>query len=416
MSLDSLLRATGKNLLPNPNVHAYNYSSDYKKYNNTDEIFLTAGTYSISVSANCPTLQFWNVTTKQQYTVNEAVSAYSTNTYYKIYDGFALGRASDAVRQMWFTLKINTLITLNSGNTNGTSQECQIEKGSTATTYEPYEYLGPKTIKMGGNSKNLIQYPYIFSTKTKYGVTFTVQPDGGIKVEGTVNDSEVPQDFFLEYLYTPTMSTLNIKTNTTYTFSGFKSGNGVSLIYNNLNSAEGEISTVGQSFTFNSGTTKSPLVAIKVIKGVAINALLYPQLEEGSVATDYELNTGSKEVLKVSYNSKNLFNKSLPIADINVTATAVRQGYKIPVNAGVYTVSGGSNVTFCKTLIGDTYGTYHSLENAITLTLNTKGYILIYSVGSEPITATVDTLQLELGNKKTDYVPYFNTTVWTKKA
>lgn len=275
MSLDSLLRATGKNLLPNPNVHAYNYSSDYKKYNNTDEIFLTAGTYSISVSANCPTLQFWNVTTKQQYTVNEVVSAYSTNTYYKIYEGYALGRASDAVRQMWFTLKINSLITLNSGYSEATSQECQIEKGSTATTYEPYEYLGPKTINLGSGSSG-------------------------------------------------------------------------------------------------------------------------------------------KEVLKVSYNSRNLFNKSLPIVDINVTATAVRQGYRIPVNAGTYTVSGGSNVTFCKTLIGDTYGTYHSLENAVTLTLNTKGYILIYSVGLEPITAVVDILQLELGDKKTDYVPYFNAAIWTK--
>lgn len=32
---------------------------------------------------------------------------------------------------------------------------------------------------------------------------------------------------------------------------------------------------------------------------------------------------------------------------------------------------------------------------------------------------TVDTVvypQLEMGNKATDYVPYFNTTVWTKKA
>lgn len=432
MSLDSLLRATGKNLLPNPNVHAYNYSSDYKKYNNTDEIFLTAGTYSISVSANCPTLQFWNVTTKQQYTVNEAVSAYSTNTYYKIYDGFALGRASDAVRQMWFTLKINTLITLNSGNTNGTSQECQIEKGSTATTYEPYEYLGPKIIKMGGNSKNLIQYPYIFSTKTKYGVTFTVQSDGGIKVEGTVNDSEVPQDFFLEYLYTPTMSTLNIKTNTTYTFSGFKSGNGVSLIYNNLNSAEGEISTVGQSFTFNSGTTKSPLVAIKVIKGVAINALLYPQLEEGSVATDYELNTGSKEVLKVSYNSKNLFDKTNYSVQPNnnairfdISKLKIGEQYTISSNLPLYWIkisnsSDGWSSVQQTSSTGIYNYTFIMQRNPNIPASVTTQYLFLGIENGKMITdinAIVDyNIQLELGDKVTDYVPYFNTTVWTKKA
>lgn len=129
----------GKNLLPNPNVHAYNYSTDYKKYNSTDEISLAAGTYSISASANCPTLQFWNKETKQPYTVAEAVSAYSTNTYYKVYDGRALGRSTDSVRNMWFTLKIDALITLNSGYSEATSQECQIELGSTATKYEPYQ-------------------------------------------------------------------------------------------------------------------------------------------------------------------------------------------------------------------------------------------------------------------------------------
>lgn len=402
MSLDSILRATGKNLLPNPNVHTYNYSLDYKKYNNTDEIFLTAGTYSVSVSANCPTLQFWNVTTKQQYTVDEAVSAYSTNTYYKVYEGYAVGRASNAVRQMWFTLKINALVTLNSGNTNGTSQECQIEKGSTATSYEPYEYLGPKTIKMSSNSKNLIPYPYATTSKTISGVTFTVQEDGGIKVEGTPNN---PVSMF--YISTPANTISALKIGNTYTLSGYRSGSGATLFYENTE--------VSDSYTFTCDT-QNPLIGIKVVQGTTADALFYPQLEEGSVATNYELNTGSKEVLKVNYNSKNFFNKSLPIADINVTATAVRQGYKIPVNAGVYTVSGGSNVTFCKTLIGDTYGTYHSLENAVTLTLNTKGYILIYSVGSDPIIAVVDNLQLELGNKKTDYVPYFNTVVWTKKA
>lgn len=305
MSLDSILRATGKNLLPNPNVHTYNYSSDYKKYNNTDEIFLTAGTYSVSVSANCPTLQFWNVTTKQQYTVDEAVSAYSTNTYYKIYEGYALGRASDAVRQMWFTLKINALITLNSANTNATSQECQIEKGSTATTYEPYEYLGPKTIKMG-----------------------------------------------------------------------------------------------------------------------------------------------DKEVLKVSYNSRNFFNvntlassvgitKSITNNTITFTSTAVngRYVYKIPTQIGKqYTVSvkslasvptSGQSATGSDIFLGSTanpdtgdYGSITSTALTKTFTATTKFlYIKQYvcyganQVGGQKI---IEELQVELGNKKTDYVPYFNTVVWTQ--
>lgn len=131
--------ACGKNLLENPNVHAYNYSADFKKYNSADEIFLPAGTYSISASKNMPTLQFWNKETKAYYTVDEVVSAYSTNTYYKVYDGRALGRASDAVTQMYFTLKKEALITLNSGVSTGTTVQCQLELGSTVTTYEPYQ-------------------------------------------------------------------------------------------------------------------------------------------------------------------------------------------------------------------------------------------------------------------------------------
>lgn len=132
------LKKCKKNLLENPNIHAYNYSTDYKKYNSADEILLPAGTYSISASKNMPVLQFWNKETKAYYTVDEVVSAYSANTYYKLYDGRGLGRASDAVDRMYFTLKKEALITLNSGKPEETSAQCQIEFGSTATDYETY--------------------------------------------------------------------------------------------------------------------------------------------------------------------------------------------------------------------------------------------------------------------------------------
>lgn len=423
MSLDSILRATGKNLLPNPNVHAYNYSLDYKKYNNTDEIFLTAGTYSVSVSANCPTLQFWNVTTKQQYTVDEAVSAYSTNTYYKVYEGYALSRASDAVRQMWFTLKINALITLNSANTSATSQECQIEKGSTATTYEPYEYLGPKTIKMSSNSKNLIPYPYATASKTISGVTFTVQEDGGIKVEGTPNN---PVSMF--YVSTPANTISALKIGNTYTLSGYRSGSGATLFYNNTE--------VSDSYTFTCDA-QNPLIGIKVVQGTTADALFYPQLEEGSVATEYELNTGSKEVLKVSYNSRNLlpypyFHSSMPNhfgiaytvnSDGTITANGTATGrseFVLSANktnwmSGNYVLSGcpsgGSKDTYFLQTINGFSDTGSGLK--VNNTAELKRISIIIKQGT-----TVNNLvfkpQLELGNKKTDYVPYFNTVVWTK--
>lgn len=300
MSLDSILRATGKNLLPNPNVHAYNYSSDYKKYNNTDEIFLAAGTYSVSVSANCPTLQFWNVTTKQQYTVDEAVSAYSTNTYYKVYEGYALGRASDAVRQMWFTLKINALITLNSANTSATSQECQIEKGSTATTYEPYEYLGPKTINLGSGS----------SSKEVLKVSYN------------------SKNFF-----------------------------NINNIYNPLNTDTYEISNNALKVYRNRSYIVGVIYHISLPVGTQYT--LYYDIEYGGTATGV-YNCADDKIFQGRLNH------------VNYTGTIGDTGYlKLE-----FSRIGGNN--------------------------DKLGWV------------TYSNIQLELGNKKTEYVPYFNTVVWTQ--
>lgn len=442
MSLDSILRATGKNLLPNPNVHAYNYSSDYKKYNNTDEIFLTAGTYSVSVSANCPTLQFWNVTTKQQYTVDEAVSAYSTNTYYKIYDGFALGKASDAVRQMWFTLKINALITLNSGNTNGTSQECQIEKGSTATAYEPYEYLGPKTIKIPSNGENLTPYPYADNDKTENGITFVTGNYSGIRMNGTVS-SDLPIGFTI-------VDNLDL-TAGDYTFS---SGYNGTVIPNDvivqLNYLEGTIpkgvvtlsgSKLQETFSIDDTLAQKKFRAVIALNTEMSNSfsvndlLLCPTL----------VKSGSKEVLKVSYNSRNLIPYpyfSNTITNNGVTYTVNANGsIKVSGTASVdnnsiffirsntlpltlkkgeqYTLSGhieGSGVTFSM------QDSSFKQTISVTNTTTSKSFTTLYSNYYMWLVVlkgtTVDTVvypQLELGNKATDYVPYFNTVVWEKQ-
>lgn len=445
MSLDSILRATGKNLLPNPNVHAYNYSSDYKKYNNTDEIFLAAGTYSVSVNANCPTLQFWNVTTKQQYTVDEAVSAYSTNTYYKVYEGYALSRASDAVRQMWFTLKINALITLNSANTSATSQECQIEKGSTATTYEPYEYLGPKTIKIPSNGENLTPYPYADNDKTENGITFVTGYYSGIRMNGTVS-SDLPIGFTI-------VDNLDLTVGD-YTFSSGYNGTVMpNDVVVQLNYLEGTIpkgvATLSGSKLQETFSIDNTLAQKKFRATIVLNAGMSSSFSINDLLLCPTLiKSGSKEVLKVSYNSRNFFNvntlassvgitKSITNNTITFTSTAVngRYVYKIPTEIGKqYTVSvkslvsvpasgqsaTGSDIFLSSTAHPDTldYGSITSTALTKTFTATTKFlYIKQYvcyganQVGGQKI---IEELQVELGNKKTEYVPYFNTVVWTQ--
>ena len=282
------VKVSGKNLLPNPNVHAYNYSLDYKKYNNTDEIFLTAGTYSLSASANCPTLQFWNKETKQPYTVDEAVSAYSTNTYYKVYDGRALGRTADSVRNMWFTLKIDALITLNSGYSEATSQECQIEEGSVATSYTPYISVTTVTVTRCGKNlttpqqvykgaaayseeifenKNCVRFsssttiknsPVAFKPNTQYTVSFDVKTV--LRSGQTTSGADVVFCFFYN---DGTSSTIgNIHTVTGWTHKTLTSISGKSIISVGISSAE------YRSYSY-----------------VDINSF---QLEESSTATAYE--------------------------------------------------------------------------------------------------------------------------------
>lgn len=455
MSLDSILRATGKNLFDINSVTGFVNSSgntmsennmkiqngsiisNYGLYGQScmtkEYVYLPVGTYTISadvlidnananpvyiglyeldkkINLNKPTTIPLNQTTRVSATVNVV----KNGNYHILTQGG--GKASQYT------------------NLNAVFSNIQLEEGSTATTYEPYEYLGPKTIKMSSNSKNLIQYPYNTTSSTISGVTFTVQEDGGIKVEGTPNK---PVSMF--YISTPANTISALKIGNTYTLSGYRSGNGATLFYKNTE--------VSDSYTFTCDA-QNPLIGIKVIQGTTADALFYPQLEEGSVATDYELNTGSKEVLKVSYNSRNLLDintlasfagitKSITNNTITFTSTAVngRYVYKIPTEIGKqYTVSvkslvsvpaSGQSATGSDIFLGSTanldtgdYGSITSTSLTKTFTATTKFlYIKQYvcyganQVGGQKI---IEELQVELGNKKTDYVPYFNTTVWTK--
>jgi hypothetical protein len=63
----------------------------------------------------------------------------------------------------------------------------QLEEGSTATTYEPYQ---GQTYPIDLKSKNLLPFPYTQSTITHNGVTFTVNNDGSILVNGTASADE----------------------------------------------------------------------------------------------------------------------------------------------------------------------------------------------------------------------------------
>lgn len=176
------------------------------------------------------------------------------------------------------------------------------------------------------------------------------------------------------------------------------------------------------------------------------------QIEEGSTATTYEpyeylgpkiINLGSgsssKEVLKVSYNSKNFFNINNIYNPLNTDTYEIsNNALKVYRNRSyivgvIYHISlpVGTQYTLYYDIEygGTATGVYNCADDKIfqgrlnhvnyTGTIGDTGYLkLEFSrIGGNNDKlgwVTYSNIQLELGNKKTEYVPYFNTVVWTK--
>lgn len=169
------------------------------------------------------------------------------------------------------------------------------------------------------------------------------------------------------------------------------------------------------------------------------------QIEKGSTATTYEpyeylgpktINLGSgssgKEVLKVSYNSRNLFDKTNYSVQSNnnavrfdISKLKIGEQYTISSNLPLYWIkisnsSDGWNSVQQTSSTGIYNYTFIMQRNPNIPASVTTQYLFLGIENGKMITdinAIVDyNIQVELGDKVTDYVPYFNTTVWTKKA
>lgn len=439
MSLDSILRATGKNLFDKSTLIAGTNVVELTQTTNGftfktsatsttmlvgSNIYLPAGTYYCSGTVTCSDTNYkggWAVYDKgnEKFIIN----ASSRGT---INDKFTI--AESKTYQLNFYAPYNGPIGITM-----TFENIQLEKGSTATTYEPYEYLGPKTIIIPSNSKNLIKYPYTETTKTQKGITFTDNGDGTITVNGTSTG-----------LATFTLGSVSLDNTKSYFLYGKNTSSNLLL---RIQIGQVWRAEEGNGLAISQVGGKNFSITLSALKGFTFNnVIIYPQLEEGSVATDYKVNTGDKEVLKVKYNSKNL----IPYPYFSNTITNNGVTYTVNANGSIkvsgtasadnnsiffirsntlpltlkqgeqYTLSGhieGSGVTF--SMQDSSFKQIISVNNTAT----SKSFTTLYSNYYMWIVVlkgtTVDTVvypQLEMGNKTTDYVPYFNTTVWTKKA
>ena len=180
---------------------------------------------------------------------------------------------------------ITAIVLWNAANeSEKTYSNFQLELGSTATAYTPYiSDLTSVTVTRSG--KNLIPYPYFKTTQTISGVTFTVNSDGSITVNGTAAANAV---FELE----SDLTTFALPVGN-YFLSGCPSGGSVTSYF--MVAANG----AGISYDkflrdFGNGITapsngENWKISIRIMSGYTANNLVFkPQIELGSTATAYE--------------------------------------------------------------------------------------------------------------------------------
>lgn len=316
MSLDSILRATGKNLANcGEKADWYSPISDLTNLTvsdgvvslpavsagsgmaiNKNRVFTNGETFTIHANHTSPTgdvpanqYRYILKPYKNNTVVKDiTITGWTYNQYYNAYWSSGTSKSftlpKDIVNSFEWGLGFLAYGDISAG-TLLTYSNIQIEKGSTATSYEPYEYLGPKIINLGSgssskevlkvsyNSRNLLPYPYYHSSISIAGITYTVNSDGTVTANGTATGRSA---FVLSVNKTNWMSG-------NYTLSGCPTG-GSKDTYS--------IITVNGFSDVGSGITipQSELTRISIIikQGTTVDNLVFePQLELGNKKTDY---------------------------------------------------------------------------------------------------------------------------------
>jgi hypothetical protein len=138
------------------------------------------------------------------------------------------------------------------------------------------------------NGKNLLIYPFSHTTKTQDGITFTDNGDGSVTVNGTATVNA-----FFELKSTGVAPYIQVKPNTSYTLSGNPDGANMTLYLYVLDEfflTLGDYYDTGSGVTFLTSSDAKYLTVIFFVKKdkVVSNLTLYPQVEVGSSATNYE--------------------------------------------------------------------------------------------------------------------------------
>ena len=164
---------------------------------------------------------------------------------------------------------------------SATYSNIQLEEGTEATAFEPY--FDPSVATVHQYGKNLIQYPFSYSTRTINGVTFTPKTDGSVKVSGTATANTY---FALNGGFSADAAPIpcTLKPGVEYTITD-------AMVF--LYSADGETTAFNEgSFTMPEGYDYYGIF-VYVPAETTVAETRRPQLELGSHSTDFEPYTSS---------------------------------------------------------------------------------------------------------------------------
>ena len=284
---DNTIKATGKNLIEGSQDfsgvwnNSQKWETDTNSYNDlivkknqgtwngiNKEIYITAGTYTFSIYAKSDSERTAFIYLGGTLTSDNLVpqsKQLNLTTEWQRYDVTFTSNASGAIKPR---LENPTYIS------NNYTYVCgyQLQQGN-LTEYQPYQ---EQTYPINLKSKNLLPFPYTEDNKTMNGVTFTVQPDGSVLVNGTATAQaniklfglqyqDTQKEFPAKYLYGGTNSVrLRALNNTNENF--------VVLATDTGNGAEIDMSTYNKGYielTVPNGTT----VDNQLIKPMVLDSL-----------------------------------------------------------------------------------------------------------------------------------------------
>lgn len=256
-----VVRVHGKNLLP------YGTLTFTKNKNCLLDKPIPAGTYTISV----------RITSSD---TDGELSSVSINSGNEVLKYLSL-RRNERVAATFTTTKPITNIDFCAAynysqgeNDTATWADIQIEKGTTATEYTPY--IEPSTVTVSRCGKNLVEVTG--KTETIGGVTFTVNDDGSITVNGTAE-----ANVFYK------VGKITLANSGRFFLSGSVPNSSVITYMLYLHDVESYVDFydygTGKAFTPTGGTCD---VVIAVYKGATANNLkFYPMVEAGEEKTPF---------------------------------------------------------------------------------------------------------------------------------